>query len=148
MGRRMQYSSLVGLSVCAALGLCWLAGCGGKATYKGPQRAAVSGTVSLDDQPVTGGTITFKPLDAEGRTASAMIQDGRYDIPEEKGPNPGKYRVEITWDKPLGPPNEDNPDAPPPKSNQVIPAKYNKESTLDRDIESGKNELNFELTSS
>jgi hypothetical protein len=100
----------------------------------------------LDGQPVDGGTINFMPVEADGRVASALITAGRYEIPEERGPTPGKYRVEISWNKPLGPLNEDNPDAPQP-SEQVIPPKYNRNSELEHDIASGKNELDFPLTS-
>jgi hypothetical protein len=136
------------LFACAALlalGMCWIAGCGGP-RYDGERRAAIEGSVSLDGQPVDGGTINFMPVDSGGRVASALISGGRYEIPEERGPTPGKYRVEISWNKPLGPVDEENPDAPQP-SEQVIPAKYNQNTELERDIAAGKNELDFPLTS-
>ncbi len=139
VGRLFAWATLV------ALGTCWVAGCGGP-SYEGSPRAALEGAVTLDGQPVDGGTINFMPMDSGGRAASALIRAGQYEIPEERGPTPGKYRVEISWNKPLGPVDEENPDAPQP-SEQVVPARYNENSELERDIASGKNELDFALTS-
>ena len=132
-------------AACLALGMSWIAGCGGP-RYQGDPRAAIEGSVSLDGQPVDGGTINFMPVDSDGRVASALISGGRYEIAEERGPTPGKYRVEISWNKPLGPVDEENPDAPQP-SEQVVPAKYNQNTELERDVTAGKNELDFPLTS-
>jgi hypothetical protein len=136
MKTRICRGGLLAWAACLALGMCWIAGCGGP-RYQGEPRGAIEGTVSLDGQPVDGGTIDFMPVEPDGRVASALISGGRYEIPEERGPTPGKYRVEISWNKPLGPLNEDNPDAPQP-SEQVVPAKYNRNSELERDIARGK----------
>ena len=60
------------LAASAALLLLGLtAGCGG------PPRAKVSGTVTLDGQPVESGTISFYPTANSGPTAGGGIENGR-----------------------------------------------------------------------
>lgn len=134
-----------------------LMGCGGGAEYDGPPRAAVHGTVSLDDQPVTGGLISFIPESPDGQRAGAAISGGEYSIREGQGPLPGKYRVEITWKHSAaaatitGPDGEDEGtdedaelEAPP---EEKIPPQYNSESTLTAELVAGDNERDFTLTS-
>src|SRR5262245_47986221 len=74
-------------------------GCGRK--YKGEKRYAVSGKVTVDGQPMEHGLISFLPQ-AEGIVSGGPISSGAYAIPEEKGPNAGKYQVKINWNKPTG----------------------------------------------
>ena len=58
-------------------------------------REAISGTVTFDGQPLQKGTIRFDPT-GQGATASGgMVEDGRFDIPADEGPVPGKYKVLI-----------------------------------------------------
>jgi len=46
------------------------------------------------------GTISFLPADgADIRISGGPIENGEYVVPEEKGANAGKYRVEIRWSK-------------------------------------------------
>jgi hypothetical protein len=137
------------LLVGAFLGLALLlaAGCGSRSG----NRLAVSGTVTLDGQPVDGGAIVFLP---QGDGASdrpktgAGIEAGRYAIPVEKGPLPGMYRVEIRWPKPTGKqiPSDDPPNLMD-ETRQVIPDKYNSRSKLSCDVQPGKNNFDFPLTS-
>ena len=145
MMRRLPSSRWAGL-IALAFGLSWLSGCGEGSSYEGPQRAPVKGKVTLDNEPVDGGTITFKPVNPDGRTASTLIRGGTYEIPEDKGPTLGNYKVAITWSKPINPPSEENPDAPVP-SKEAIPEKFNKETTLEEEIQAGENVLDFELSS-
>ncbi|NQT13991.1 MAG: hypothetical protein HQ582_14650, partial [Planctomycetes bacterium] len=84
----------VGLVVVLGLGVCFLTGCGG-VEYEGAQRAAVSGTVTLDGTPLQYGVITFVPADGAGKRASGVINNGAYSIPEAEGPNLGEYKVEV-----------------------------------------------------
>lgn len=57
----------------------------------------MSGEVRLDGAPLDKGTIRFTATDP-GKTlsAGAMIRDGKYDVPHEKGLPPGEYRLQIT----------------------------------------------------
>src|SRR5258708_7222191 len=65
-------------------------GCG----KKGPQRAAVSGHVTLDGQPINEGVIQFLPVEGTiGPETGGIITNGQYDIPHERGPIVGKSRL-------------------------------------------------------
>ena len=85
------------MSACCCLAALLLAGCGGESAYDGPERFAVSGTVSLDGAPLDYGTISFIPTDeAAQRVAGAEIEKGQYVIAAEFGPNAGEYKVAIS----------------------------------------------------
>ena len=71
-----------------------LSGCSSQATVKG--------TVRFDGQPVENGGITFIPAGAGGQKAGAEIRNGTYEIPRDRAPAPGKYKVEVTWNKKTG----------------------------------------------
>src|SRR5688572_10560839 len=77
---------LLSALVCAAA----LIGCGGGAS-------SVSGTVSLDGQPVKSGSIMFVSTESD-RHEGAVIQDGKFqaELP------PGKYRLELSGQKVVG----------------------------------------------
>jgi hypothetical protein len=76
-----------------------LAGCGGV------KRLAVSGTVTLDGQPVNGGILMFNPDAAKGNTAkiscTSPVREGRYQLEtvgitradSGSGVPPGWYKV-------------------------------------------------------
>jgi hypothetical protein len=134
--------------IAALLGLALLltAGCGSR----GGNRAAVSGAVTFDGQPVDGGAIVFLPQGdgpADRPKSGAGIEAGRYAIPAEKGPAPGKYRVEIRWPRPTGKqiPSDDPPNLMD-ETRQVIPDKFNSRSELTCDVQPGKNNFDFPLT--
>lgn len=92
-------------------------------------RQAVSGTITLDGQPLESGSIEFSPVD-NGTFSGATIENGTYAIPKEKGLSPGAYIVRISAAnadaEPVGLPGESNKIAP-----ELIPAKYNAESDLE-----------------
>ena len=74
-----------------AIGLLSLLGCGPR-----NDRLAISGTVKLNGSPLDGGSIAFTSLGGEKMLASgAVVQNGQYIIPQEKGLRPGTYHVEI-----------------------------------------------------
>ncbi len=50
------------------------------------------GEVTYDNQPVALGTITFTPK-ADGFRAIQTIKDGKFEIPEKFGVQPGEYNV-------------------------------------------------------
>jgi hypothetical protein len=80
-----------------------VAGCQHK-TYDGPQRYPVSGTVAMDGELVDEGSIalTDPSNGAKLRGAGGEIVNGKFSVPEEKGPNAGSYRVHISWLKKTG----------------------------------------------
>jgi hypothetical protein len=77
--------------VVAALGLTVLAGCGPRS-----DRLEISGEVSLDGARLDGGSIRFTSLGEKMIASGALIQQGEYHIPQEKGLTVGTYHVEIT----------------------------------------------------
>lgn len=59
-------------------------------------RAEVSGTVTVNGQPLRWGQITFIPVDSNNKPAAfAMISQGKYQIPAARGVVVGENRVEI-----------------------------------------------------
>jgi acetyl esterase/lipase len=101
-----------------------------------PERCPVSGTVFVDERPLTAGTITLHPIDPTGRRAAGAIRDGRYTlttVDSDDGALPGTYKVTI----------ESGVDAPGVK----VPARYTHPETtaLKCQIRPGANTLDFNL---
>lgn len=93
--RRPRYSSSGPLWILVAMVLS--AGCGG-ADASG--RSRVSGSVTLDGQPIPNGLITLEPDFTKGHTGPqgvATIRDGRFDTdsPGGRGIIGGPHRVRI-----------------------------------------------------
>ncbi len=122
--------------------LLFVAGCGGSGN------ATVKGTVTFDNTPVDEGSISFFPEPGtESRKASAAIVNGAFEIPAERGPTAGTFKIEISWMKKTG---RKTPSADPgmgdlDERKEAIPVKYNSDSTLVRDIVAGANRLEFNL---
>jgi hypothetical protein len=100
-------------------------------------RAAISGKVTFDGQPLQSGEIVFEPQGA-GRLGIAQIVDGAYQMPPQQGPTPGKYLVRITANRPSGKAVQPAADPSGRSSGvayeQYIPAKYNEKSTTTVDV--------------
>ena len=107
-------------------------------------RSSVSGKVTLAGKKLEQGTIMFVPVARETATqVSALIQDGAYHIPRDGGLLPGKYRVAISSPDGKTPDPGAAPDAlPGPSGNFAsqdrIPAKFNVASTLEVEVQKGK----------
>jgi hypothetical protein len=131
------------LALATATALAFVAGCD-----SGP-RATVYGIVCYDGQPVDQGGIAWIPLgDASGRTgvrATGEIADGRYELDSRRGPLPGRYRVEITWQKKTGRQVRGEAGHPKDETKQVIPVRYNGKSELIREVKAGGNPFDFDL---
>ena len=137
--------------ILAGLCLASLAGCGGSS--KGPERAAISGTVTLDETPIQQGTIIFLPSGAKGGpTSGGVIENGKYSIPAEKGAVLGEHKIEIRSMTKTG---KQIPVLPPAASAtgfvdemvEAVPAKFNSNTTLTVTVESGFNVVDFDLKS-
>src|SRR5262245_808535 len=76
------------------------AGCGGG---QGEKLAPVSGKVTLDGQPLTTGSVSFRPDTSRGNASPQQPQgtidaDGNYELsvpPARKGAPPGWYKVVV-----------------------------------------------------
>ena len=117
----------------------------------GPERAEVSGTVTFNGQPVEQGAISFFPTPGViGPEAGAEIKDGKYFIPRKTGPVVGKNRVELRSFQKSGRKIQD-PTAPQgtlaDEITNIFPAEYASQSTLVREVQSGKNVIEFQIES-
>ena len=106
-------------------------------------RATVSGTVTADGQPVTGGSLTFTPVGGGAKPAAATIgSDGTYDLGESDGSAIGKNAVIYSA------PPRSFPDGYQPKPGDMPPASpYDgmKPSVSEVEIQSGANTIDVEL---
>jgi hypothetical protein len=108
-------------------------------------RAAVSGTVTLDGAPLEQGVINFFPAEGnKGPTAGGTITSGRYEIASEKGVAVGSNRVTISSVQKTGRKIQ-GVDVVHEERLEAVPAKYNSETTLVHDVQPGKNVLDFDL---
>lgn len=134
------------------------AGCG----RGGPELASVTGKVTLDGKPLQNAIITFTPLDGGVASSGTTSEDGTYSLvcPLGKGALVGKHRISVHSQPPgsidsAGGVDEDDPkygtgwdaSARAPVFIDPIPARYNINSELVRDVKPGKNVIDLELTS-
>jgi hypothetical protein len=130
------------LSIC---GLTLLAGCGGDPMG----RQAVSGTVTLNNQPLDQGRIHFAPAGKGPTESGATIENGKYRIPINSGLVPGTYKVSIfSYDqKGAKVQSEEVPGDPGnTQFKERIPARYNAKTTLTAEVKSaGPNVFDFKL---
>jgi hypothetical protein len=117
-------------------------------------REPVSGTVTLDSQPLANGTIQFNPMsEATGTAVSggATIANGQFSIARQNGLVPGTYRVAIYAAAKTGErtkPAEIGGAKRSELPKELIPSKYNANSELKAEIpKGGKSDLKFDLQS-
>lgn len=116
--------------------------------------ASVTGSVTFDGKPVQRGTISFESTNAGGsaggpRRIMTYIREGKYSFESTDGPAPGEHKVYISAFKSVGgstaPAGKDGKQAATRDSGKVesedyIPAKYNRQTSLKADIAAGLNE--------
>ncbi len=119
-------------------------GCG----RSGPEMAAVSGRVIYQGKPVPKGTIAFKPVAPNGRTATGVIgPDGSYTLQTEEagdGAQLGEYRVTISARDDV---ILDYTPAQPVPPKLLAPAQYENPETsgLKKTVVRGSNVFDFDL---
>jgi hypothetical protein len=132
-----------------------LPGCGG-GDEDAPQRAAVEGSVSFDNQPLRQGVIRFVPTNGtEGPKTSVLITQGKFSAEAENGPIVGTHRIEIESTDTAGLAIDDEDalarlQSGPPQPFEVVevPASYNRQSTLTKTVTAeGPNSYEFSLSS-
>jgi hypothetical protein len=109
------------------------------------KQSTVSGSVTLDNQPLKSGTIRFDSADGSSPAASASIVDGKYSAKLA----PGDKRVSITSPKVIGKKKMyDTPDSPVYDiTEELLPRRYNAQSTLTMTVKEGQQDQPFELKS-
>ena len=100
-----------------------------------PPLAPVSGTVTLDGQPLPKAAVTFRP--AEGRASRGFTDEkGHYEliyIRDIRGAQIGSHTVTITTRSET-------------VAEEMVPEIYNKETTLTREVEGKSNNvIDFDL---
>jgi hypothetical protein len=98
----------------------------------GPRRPVV-GTVTLQGQPLSVGTIQF--LTDRGPAGGALIRHGSFRLPADQGLEPGTYRVWISATEPL--PDLQAPGMSAPPTRELIPAEFNSRTTLTVEVTAG-----------
>jgi len=121
--------------------LLFAAGCSGE---KVPGLGRVTGTVTMDGQPVPDASVIFDAANpGEPPSLGKTDASGNYELyysRGHKGATIGEHAVYIST---YQAPNDENPQ---PKK-ETIPAKYNGKSELKVTVTRGKNIHNFELKS-
>jgi len=117
-----------------------LAGCGGAS---GPDLGTVSGTVTMDGNPLANAEVIFNPVtesEVRGRGSSARTNaNGYYSLEytyDKKGAIPGEHQVTIFSEQAN---NESGKDP-------LLPNIYNKNSELRATVKKGSNTIDFKLT--
>lgn len=127
---------------CALLILCSFASACSSQT--GPPTETVSGTVTLDGEPLKIGDIRFRPADGLSSGGAGKIEEGKYSFQTPSA----LMKVEIMGYREVpGKFTEPNPGEKVPVMEQVVPEKYNFKSELTADVKPGQTEFNFDLTS-
>jgi len=116
-----------------------LAGCG----RSGPAEANVHGSVAFDGKPLEKGTITFLPSDGKGPTAGGEIKDGQYSFRVPPGPK----RIEVRSPKTKAVVQRKVQEGPqsPAVSDELIPAIYNRQSTLRKEVQLPETRIDLDL---
>lgn len=124
--------------------LCFCSGCSG--TYD----STVSGVVTLDSTPLTGGSVSYIPNSPGPASYAVVLGDGSYTVNtgREVGLPAGEYTVTVmAREKSIE--DTSGRGLPPLPGKQITPPWYSqkKSSPLKFSITSGSNDINLELSS-
>lgn len=133
-----------------SLALTFTLGCGGGAGDM-PQVGTVTGTVTLDGQPVSEANIVFNPVSG-GRSATAVSDSsGKYTL-QYLGGVPGAVvgQNEVLVSTGAAQVGDEGGEEYAPAKKETIPAKYHNdgnESELKVEVKAGDNTIDLKLTS-
>lgn len=129
----------------ALAGLIAITGCGGGADV--PDLGRVTGTITLDGDPLDGATVEFVPQ--SGRPSSAITDDnGYYTLrysATTNGALPGKHNVSIRSARDGV--SAEGEQAGVEGRKELLPERYHEKSELVFTVEPGANTADFDLTS-
>ena len=146
---------MLAIACCIAAVAC--VGCG----ESGPPLGQVSGTVTMDGQPLANALVTFTP-EAGGRGSTGKTDaSGKYELAfvDSKGALIGAHKVSVTTIKEAAAAVEMSSDSPEyanqgssadydsAKTEEPIPAKYNTKTELTFDVKAGSNTYDIPLES-
>ncbi|WP_052299353.1 hypothetical protein [Rubinisphaera brasiliensis] len=130
--------------VCCVGLMVLMAGCG---SANGPERAAVSGTVTFNGDPIQTGSIQFVPVEGVvGKPVSAPISNGEFSLSSGEGPAVGMNKVVINATRKTGKQKKNIMGEMEDEIEDFIPARYNAQTELQVEISSDSNTETFELT--
>lgn len=116
------------------------AGCAKKDPFG---RQPLEGAVTWQGKPIAVGTITLEPAEGQPAGAKAAIREGKFSMPRESGPCPGKYNV---WLRAFDHAGEDV-NGPPPK--EILPPQFRQapatQVTIEKVDDKKSNTFNFDL---
>jgi len=126
-------------SALVVLALAAIVGCG-------DGKSSVSGTVTMDGEPVKSGAITFTRTDGELVREGAVIQDGNFraSVPA------GTYKLELTGQKVVSVRKQkgfDGKDEEVPITEELFPEQYNTKSVLTEAVKPGTRTMKLDLKS-
>ncbi|MGQ9662808.1 MAG: carboxypeptidase regulatory-like domain-containing protein [Kiritimatiellia bacterium] len=141
-----------------ALFIAWaVSGCG----HRGPKMGVVKGKVTLDGQPAANLVVNFSPVEGGINSSGVTAEDGTYVLVSHlgKGAAVGRHRVAITSQRPAATLGQEGDEDDPnymaaqayaslraPAFVEKIPARYNTNSELIREVKAGENIFDFDLT--
>lgn len=137
--------------LCVGLLVLGISGCGGSAIKPGRKTGVVTGTITLNDQPLNGGVVCLTD-DVDGDTAFGTVgSDGKFSVTYNRGSNvpTGKYHITVSPPPPAVQPTPAELMKNPGKYKVVntIPVKYRTKTTTDltAEIKEGTNALNLQM---
>ena len=110
----------------------------------GPEVASVEDTVTLDGQPLEGALLIFTPKEGGRQSGGQTGSEGYYELTfsrDQDGALPGTHTIMISTIQ------EGDPDQGIPTAPEKLPAKYNTQTELSQQVESGENVIDFSLDS-
>ncbi len=125
-----------------------LTGCSGSQG----EPCSVEGSVTLNEEPIKTGTIVFEPLGQGGARGGATVTDGKYQIPTDREMWAGTFTVRIVGFRKTGDMTAafesigDESGEDVAVVEDIVPRKFNSESTLQVTLTAGENTQNFEMT--
>ena len=90
-------------------------GCGKKDPFA---RQPLEGMITWEGKPIAFGAIALEPAEGQPAGANASISDGKFSMPREIGPCPGKYKVWIRAFENVG------TDPSTRETKQILPRKF------------------------
>lgn len=106
-------------------------------------REDVSGTITLNGQPLVNGSINFSDKDpAQAGGAGGLISNGKFHLTGEYAIKPGDYKVRlygaIDYDRSTGEPATNETPIGRLIPIELIPPDFNRNSTIEFTVEKGK----------